>query len=70
MSQQLSRLSQAFDCEIDDRDWISCKLIGNELVISLILGEEEQGGITLGSGQIQNLIEFLQNVNEELCNER
>ena len=64
MIQQSSQLSQAFDCEIDNRDWITCKLIGNELLICLILGEEEQGGITIGSGQIQNLIEFLEKVKE------
>ena len=66
MIQESSQLSQAFDCEIDDRDWIVCKLIGNELAISFILGEEEQGGITIGSGQIQNLIEFLEKVKEEV----
>ena len=60
----IHQLSQAFDCEIDDRDWIVCKLIGNELAISFILGEEEQGGITIGAGQIQNLIDYLERVKE------
>lgn len=51
--------SQGFDCEIDDRDWILCEPICDELTISFQTEEGNLGGVTLGVGQVQNLIEFL-----------
>ena len=60
-------LSQGFTCEIDDRDDMQCQLVndGNgamELVIVIASCEEIQGGITIGRDQIQNLIDFLEQI--------
>ena len=59
-----TNLSQGFECEIDDRDWLSCQASSSELTISLISGDECVGGITIGRGQIQNLIDFLERSKE------
>lgn len=64
------KLSQGFECEIDSSDWISCEKIDNELVISFQSEKEDEEddlrGVTLGFGQVQNLIEFLVRVRTEM----
>ena len=59
-------MNQGFECEIDDRDWILFEQVGKELVISFQSDEENLGGVTLGSGQVQNLIEYLLRVKQGL----
>ena len=60
----MTNISQGFECEIDREDWLSCQASSSELTISLISDDEEVGGITIGRGQIQNLIDFLERVKE------
>ena len=57
-------LSSGFQCEIDSNDWLDCIAIHDELVIKLKISEETVGGITIGRGQIQNLINYLEPVKE------
>jgi len=62
-------LSQGFTCEIDDRDEMRCELVedGNghmELAIISVSRGKDTGGITIGRGQIQNLIDFLERSKE------
>lgn len=64
MKEQLSR---GFTCEIDNRDDMEFGLIddGNgamELAIIFISRRETKGGITIGRDQIQNLIDFLEQI--------
>ena len=64
-------LAQSFTCEIDDRDDMEYGLIddGNgamELAIILTSCKEIKGGITIGRDQIQNLIDFLEQIKQKV----
>ena len=64
-------LSQGFTCEIDDRDDMECGLCddGNgakELVLIFTSRREIKGGITIGRGQIQKLIDFLEQIKQRV----
>jgi hypothetical protein len=58
------KISQGFECEEDDRNWFSCRVEGTDLVVKMY--SDEQEGIVpiqpcrLGSWQVKNLIQFLQ----------
>jgi len=59
--------SQCFTCEIDDRDDMQCALCGDdsgamELAIIFTSCGEIKGGITIGRDQIQNLIDYLEQI--------
>jgi hypothetical protein len=54
----MTKISQGFDCEVDDENWLSITVSGLDLVIRMYSGEES-ADCTLSSGQVQNLIEFL-----------
>jgi len=60
----LIRLNQIFDCEIDRNDCLSFEAISSELAIVLVSGEETVGGITIGLRQLQNLIDYLKRTME------
>jgi|GEM_PF-2039399 len=60
----LIHLNQGFECEIDREDWISCEATSKELAIVLVSYGDTVGGITIGRGQIQNLINYLERVKE------
>ena len=60
----LIHLNQGFDCEIDDADRLSCQATNSELTIALTRYGDVVGGITIGRGQIQNLIDYLEQVKE------
>ncbi|MBC7824935.1 MAG: hypothetical protein H7126_13910 [Candidatus Parcubacteria bacterium] len=57
-------LSSGFQCEIDSNDWLDCVAIHDELVIRLKISGDCVGGITIGRGQIQNLINYLEPAKE------
>ena len=53
-------ISQGFDCEIDQREWLSCKASSESLEMFLISDGNSLGGVAIGRDQIQNLIDFLE----------
>ena len=57
-------LCSGFQCEIDSNDWLNCVAIHDELVIKLKISGDCVGGITIGRGQIQNLINYLEPAKE------
>jgi len=57
---EIDQRNQPFSCN----DWLSCQATSSELTIALISDEETVGGITIGRGQIQNLIDYLERVKE------
>ena len=59
-------LSSGFQCEIDSNDWLDCVAIHDELVIKLKISGDCVGGITIGRGQIQKLIDFLEQIKQRV----
>jgi hypothetical protein len=55
------RTSQGFDCEVDDENWFSLSVQGSDLIVRMYSGDES-ADCTIGSSQLQNLIEFLSEI--------
>lgn len=53
--------SQGFDCEVDDENWFSVRVQGSDLIVRMYSGEES-ADCTIGSSQLENLIEFLSEI--------
>jgi hypothetical protein len=59
------KISQGFECEEDDRNWFSCRVEGTDLIVRMYSDNDTMalGDPTpcrLGSWQVKNLIQFLQ----------
>ena len=57
-------IETTIQCEIDSSDWLECDANSKELIMMLVSGEECVGGITIGRGQIQKLIDYLERAKE------
>ena len=51
-------ISQGFDCEVDEENWLSLHVRNLDLVIRMYSGNES-ADCTISSGQVKNLIKFL-----------
>jgi hypothetical protein len=57
------KISQGFECEEDDRNWFSFRVEGTDLIVRMYSdesGSPEPIPVRLGSWQVKNLIQFLQ----------
>ena len=51
-------------CELDQVDWLECEASSTELMMILVHEGHFVGGITIGRGQIQKLIDYLERAKE------
>jgi hypothetical protein len=56
------KISQGFECEEDDQNWFSCRVEGTDLIVRAHFDASDSDAppILLGSDQVKNLIQFLQ----------